>query len=80
MTEMIDRVARAIDALIREPCTLTFGEIARVAIEAMKEPTSAMIRSAEACSGSCYTCNRNWYQDPAATWAHMIDIALSGDE
>jgi hypothetical protein len=66
MNEMIERVAAAIDGLIREPCTLTCGQIARVAIEAMREPTEAMKKAA---------CDQ---YDPLGyrVWPWMIDAAL----
>lgn len=67
MTEMIERVAKAIceaQSLGRE----SDRHIARVAIEAMRKPTAAML-------DACY--ENDLVMHPHRAWAPMIDAALN---
>ena len=70
MTEMIERVARAIAQCLNEPGQCSYSDIARAAIEAMREPTEAMIKEGAYGSG----------EDSAGVacgaWKAMIDEAL----
>lgn len=77
MSEMIERVARAMAALITEPGQHPDSQmphclaLARAAIEAMREPTEAMLAWGE-----------QWGlpSDPMGLkrWQEMIDAALEG--
>lgn len=60
--EMIERVAKAICGP-DDPCRL---DLARAAIEAMREPTSDMVAAA----------NRNNHPRDEETWRTMVDAAL----
>jgi len=77
MSEMIDRVAMALkqvwEAGDKNP---EYGELARAAIEAMREPTEAMIQAAK---------NTDYGSDdfgagPSTHWHEMIDAALASNE
>ena len=71
MTEMIERVERAIAQCLNEPGQCSYRDIAHAAIEAMREPSDAMVDAAWA----------SW-EDPEGSkgfvgaWQAMIDIAL----
>lgn len=76
MSEMVERVGLALyvagkwideDATLIQRCE----RLARAAIEAMREPTEAMIL--EAYSDDAIGCG-----DAKAVWQHMIDEALKG--
>lgn len=82
MSEMVEKVARAMaeKSKARQPGMHTlnslpmdgkedFLEMARAAIEAMREPTEAMVKS-----GSSMYCNE--YEAPDI-WEDMIDAALT---
>lgn len=81
--EMVERVARRMHAKHFEfavpddsghPGLFYFREMARVALQAMREPTEAMLAAVPA--GTCFTCNRDWYSGPQEIWQSMIDAAL----
>jgi hypothetical protein len=66
MSEMVDRVAKAIDGRWNQGA-MTSKELARVAIAAMREPTEEMLAAAYDPS------------DPLIdTWQAMIDTAIHG--
>ena len=68
MSEMIERLARAIEAESNYVISQHHAKaLARVAIEAMREPTEAMLST----SG---------YQDADEVWRDMIDAALAPPE
>lgn len=86
MSEMVERVAEALDASLSKGCyvdarddghdTTVDGacdlfEIARAAIEAMREPTLSMEDAAVP--------NGSWWDDSCAkvVWRNMIDAALT---
>ena len=78
MSEMIERVAEAIQNRRREMLAAKGGpiliepiELARAAIEAMREPTEAMKER-----GFQYTADPCWPDDVGRAWRHMIDEAL----
>jgi hypothetical protein len=83
MSEMTVRVAKAIEAKRRElialPLARIYPDLARAAIEALREPTEAMIKAANATAdlggygfgdGECVR------GDPADVWKSMIDEAV----
>jgi hypothetical protein len=73
MSNMIERVARAMcaaDGGSQEVDVHHYLDMARAAIEAMREPTEAMCEAADAVE-----CNQ-----PECIWQAMIDAALVGDE
>lgn len=86
---MIERVARAIRP--RVWARLDSGEIsddandaryrsleqARAAIEAMREPTDKMVRSAYECRDPGFCDEPGETQSPEECWEAMIDAALS---
>jgi len=81
MSEMVERVARALRALpVRDYAQvggeldeLRLREAARAAIEAMREPTEGMVKA-----GENTVCIHGDPQCGAAyAWAAMIDAALS---
>lgn len=69
MTEMIEKVARAI---VKEDGSFTVIDyhrgLARAAIEAMREPTEAMLSAARK------------QHDLVGTWQAMIEAALIGEK
>lgn len=70
MSEMVDRVARAIERAMAEQMDPTPGYLARAAIEAVREPTEGMELAGD---------QVGHYSDaPAActVWLAMIDEAL----
>jgi hypothetical protein len=69
MSEMVERVARAIDKAMQEQHDPTPGYLARAAIEAMREPTIDMLRVADVPVGGDYL-------SPKECWRGMIDAAL----
>lgn len=74
MTSMVKRVADAIQdvASISESGGLNYEEMARAAIEAMREPTERMEDA-----GNLPT--YQWVDDTAGNvWTRMIDSALEG--
>lgn len=70
MSEMVERVAKAIMARFNDPLPFHAEELARAAIEAMREPTNAMERA-----GDEYG---RFTNGPSAcvVWEAMIDEAL----
>lgn len=76
MSEMVERVAAAIDDKLEEcHVVLNFSQaqsIARAAIAAMREPTQAMIE-AGAISGAAEPIEHSNFAD---AWRNMIDTAL----
>ena len=72
MSEMIQRVARALAQLEGHENLPTlqsaYEQRARVAIEAMREPTEAMLDAGPRSLGGC------WPDDPC--WSRMISAAL----
>jgi hypothetical protein len=78
MSEIVERVARAMHAKHFEfavpddgghPGLFYFREMAKTAIEAMREPTEAML------DGTNYP-NTTWDSGDADVWRAMIDAAL----
>lgn len=72
MSEMIERVAKAIMSEESPDSLDQYSAMARAAIEAMREPSRAMVEAMSKTVGE----NR----DPAPTaaaWYAMIDVALS---
>jgi hypothetical protein len=78
MAEMIERVARAMCQLITEPGLApekhmaTYMVLARTAIEAMREPTSAMVEAAHWLDPNHYG-----QGDVLIIWRAMNDAALA---
>jgi hypothetical protein len=69
MSEIIDRVAMALKAkafAIVDQKQVSWQELARAAIEAMREPTAAMLRASSASSDAIARYD----------WEDMIDEAL----
>lgn len=63
---MIDRVARAIeDANMKASGDEDYAPLARAAIEAMREPTDAMVDAGQ------------WQIDPVSLYQSFIDAALN---
>lgn len=73
MSEMIERVARALAKLADNDNWNEFVPDARAAIEAMREPTDAMMAAVD-CAGE----KADWLSGRAwtAAWQAMIDEAL----
>lgn len=68
MSEMVERVAQAICGDDNPANILTIHRIrARAAIEAMREPTEAMVYADTV---------KEWPSDACAAWKAMIDEAL----
>jgi hypothetical protein len=67
MSEMIERVARAIDRAISEQHDPTPGYLARAAIQALRNPTREMLERG-------YENNFGYY--PTQAWQAMIDEVL----
>ncbi|QIX20746.1 hypothetical protein [Agrobacterium pusense] len=87
MSEMIERVGRAIHAASEECFTLEACDLlARAAIEAMREPTKAQLEAAEdivvgfddfACGdGNIYLGIPGYPQKARDVWSALIDAAL----
>lgn len=77
MTEMVERVARAMqssDALIVRFSPWVARELAKAAIAAMREPTAEMTRAFDA------ACDENGHCLARYGWRVMIDAALSDHE
>lgn len=74
MSEMIERVAKAIEAAGYNPATAP--AIARIAIEAIREPTDAMLDApwTAGVKAGDYTMTVN---EAGNAWGFMIDEALS---
>jgi hypothetical protein len=78
MSEMIERVARAlckadgVDRCIYPDCGCPHEYRARAAIEALREPTPAMIEAGIQCGDG--------YGSQPGTWQAMIDQALKEGE
>lgn len=86
-SEMVERVAGALHAAHAEvgwpadECE-TCDKLARAAIEAMREPTEAMIRAGEPVVYDCYSLEpgEGLDENPALpTWQAMIDAALQDE-
>lgn len=85
MNEMIDRVAKALCKQDSEPkeCARFYAAIARVAIEAMREPTAAMLTAGwEAALFDHRAVDQAEYEAaakeyPRSVWRRMIDAALT---
>ena len=70
MTDMIDRVAKAINDTMLQHGDYKPDELARAAIEAMREPTDEMYQ------GVC-ALDKMWRDSNSAEiWQAMIDAAL----
>lgn len=70
MSEMVDRVVQAIAAKLNRDATL--GDIARAAIEAMREPTPEMTQADNVhWDYSCHVCG-----GAKEHWERMIEAAL----
>lgn len=76
MTDMIERVARAI-SVAPFPSKASLRK-ARVAIEAMREPTDKMVQGAE--DGMVYTQDLTFGQISRFVWHDMIDAALAEEK
>lgn len=80
MSGMVGRVAGAIREIrVGEHYCLApdeAEEIARAAIEAMREPTAKMIASADAKAYGGIAPGEMQYHDAKHTWESMIDAAL----
>jgi hypothetical protein len=84
MSEMIDRVAKAICGAsgMRWDDMLSgardqFRRDARAAIEAMREPTEAMVKAAqEETYCHSWSSRGEHIEDPEVAWTAMIDAAL----
>lgn len=84
---MIDRVAKA---LAKADATSSYKELARAAIEAMREPTDTMLVATEDVvsgyddfavgDGTIYLSYPGYYDDAIEAWNAMIDAALEEDE
>jgi len=83
MSEMVERMVAAFCAwhhagrrepLCSEPCE-DCPEMARVALEAMREPSEAMARVGE--DVSAHFISRGYSSPPVEAWRAMIDAALS---
>lgn len=90
MSEMVERVARAIEEKLGE---LTSGDyslnyrhpdgdgelaseiVARAAVEAMREPTEAMLEAADRLMGV----EEDGFPSPRSAYIAMIDSALHGE-
>ena len=70
MSEMVERVAKAIKRGIADD--LPSADIARAAIEAMREPTEAMLHAGYDGLGR----EAAQYTGPEDVWPRMIDAAL----
>lgn len=75
MSEMIERVARAIEQEIG-PQDMDFAKIARAAVEAMREPTEAMLEVAQDMYEPVGD-RAMWPPEPKDAWPAMIDAALT---
>lgn len=72
MSEMVERVARAIEAKVNEGRDFCSAEdVARAAIEAMREPTEAMEEAALDVRPLMLP------DSPREVWGAMIDAALN---
>lgn len=67
MSEMVERVATAIEARVSQPGQCSYQDMARATFEAMREPTEAMIEAAWADALA---------EDAKGVWQEMIDEAL----
>lgn len=75
--EMIERVAKAMMEASTTVGHSSWSDIARAAIEAMREPTEAMIEHADANAFGGVAPGEPLYHGAKNTWQHMIDAALS---
>lgn len=73
MTEMIERVAKAIEDTYDMYADPTPAQRARAAIEAMREPTTEMIAAGS--NFAWFEGRTNDLDDAATTWRAMIDAA-----
>lgn len=76
MNEMIERVSRALDARISGGVTMTVGDLARIAIEAMREPTEDQRIAAV---NYCQREKLKGWDDLDGVYRAMINAALSED-
>lgn len=70
MSEMVDRVAKALEARLKGNEFLSYEDAARAAIEAMREPTKRMAMAGY---------GANDMKPAKAAWTAMIDAALKSD-
>ena len=82
-SEMVERIARAIDAALGEEADWMdidpefMNKVARAALEAMREPTEAMVYEGYVRSAFAPECRVSSIQfDPKPVWIAMIDAAL----
>lgn len=84
MSEMVERVARAISPKTWDDpvCGGLAKEAARAAIEAMREPTEAMMKAGEACDEMWdeFTATPKHAASCEVHWQAMITAALSDTE
>jgi len=71
MSEMVERVAKAIKESKRQGETITYEEAARAAIAAMREATDDMVWSAKSTDEG-----PNGWDGVRENWRAMIDEAL----
>lgn len=77
MSEMIERVARAIrDVKSHGDLALTHEDLARAAIAAMREPTGEMVKAIHSAAARAYA-ERDSLAN-VGVWHIMIDAALNG--
>lgn len=86
MSEMIERVARAIAVANKDEGGDGYDVLARAAIEAMREPTNAQIEAAEEIvvgyddfatgDGNIYLGIPGYPQKASDVWSAIIDAAL----
>ena len=89
MSEMIERVARALEAdyirtsgvrLDMNPSWAPFRQSARAAIEAMREPTDKMLTAGGSVdAGHAWSPKKELVASPGSVWTAMIDEALKSD-
>lgn len=80
MSEMVERVANGIEAKLGRHLGIIRSEVARAAIEAMREPTGGMtaviVEFERAGNDETNTTYDLWPMELAATWQAMINAAL----
>lgn len=72
--EYVERVAKAMEAkraeLIAQPLSRVWGDLAKAAIKAMREPTEAMLVAGGENNST------GDYPQPSVSWPAMIDAAM----
>lgn len=76
MSEMVERVARAIEIVTPDGISPVSELMARAAIEAMREPTEIMKAKGYQAPGALFGLNASIWDAAACCWRAMIEEAL----